>query len=79
VDLVCVRAEAECATNGGRAQVARSTALGRLSMLTLYSVVICVIAAVLYLAVNKHEPSRRVASALKVLIAVAAIVGHLMR
>jgi hypothetical protein len=51
-------------------------------MLALYSVVICLIAAVLYVAVNKHEPNRRVAAALKFLIvtwAIAAIVGHLMR
>ncbi len=50
-------------------------------MLPFYSAVICVIAAVLFVAVNEHEPSRRVASALKVLIvtlAVAAIVGHLV-
>jgi hypothetical protein len=52
------------------------------SVLSLYSVVICLIAAVLYVAVDKHEPSRRLASPLKVLIvtlAVAAIIGHLMR
>ena len=51
-------------------------------MLALYSVVIYMIAAVLYVAVNKHEPNRRVAAALKFLIvtcAIAAIVGHLMR
>jgi len=56
--------------------------VGNLSTLSLYNVVICVVAAVLYVAVNKHEPSRRIASALKVLIvtlAVAAIVRHLMR
>ena len=56
--------------------------VGNLSTLSLYNVVICAVAAVLYVAVNKHEPSRRIASALKVLIvtlAVAAIVRHLMR
>ena len=56
--------------------------VGNLSTLSLYNLVICVVAAVLYVAVNKHEPSRRIASALKVLIvtlAVAAIVRHLMR
>ena len=56
--------------------------VGNLSTLSLYNVVICVVAAVLYVAVNRHEPSRRIASALKVLIvtlAVAAIVRHLMR
>ena len=42
--------------------------VGNLSTLSLYNVVICVVAAVLYVAVNKHEPSRRIASALKVLI-----------
>jgi hypothetical protein len=51
-------------------------------VLPFYSLAICVVAAVLYVAVNEHEPSRRVASALKfliVILAVAAIVGHLMR
>jgi hypothetical protein len=51
-------------------------------MLPFYTFVICVIAAVLHVAVDTHEPSRRVASALKFLIitfAVAAIIGHLMR
>jgi hypothetical protein len=51
-------------------------------MLPFYTFVICVIAAVLYVAVDTHEPSRRVARALKFLIitlAVAAIVGRLMR
>jgi hypothetical protein len=51
-------------------------------ILSLYNLIICVVAAVLFVAVNAHEPSRRVASALKVLIvtlAVAAILGHLMR
>jgi hypothetical protein len=40
------------------------------------------IAAVLYVAVNKLEPNRRQASALKVLIialAVVAILAHLMQ
>jgi hypothetical protein len=51
-------------------------------VLLFYGLAICVLAAVSYVAVNEHEPSGRVASALKFLIvtlAVAAIVGHLMR
>jgi hypothetical protein len=54
----------------------------RTAMLPFYSLAICVVGAVLYVAVNKHEPNRRVAAALKFLIvtwAVAAIVGHLKR
>jgi hypothetical protein len=53
-----------------------------LPILSLYTIVICVVAAVLYVAVNKHEPNRRLASALKLLIATGAfapILGHLMR
>ena len=34
-------------------------------ILSLYSIVICAVAAVLYAAVNEHEPDRRLALALK--------------
>jgi hypothetical protein len=54
---------------------------GSLLILSLYNFVICVVAAVLYIAVNKFEPSSRLASALKIAIvavAVAAILGHLI-
>ena len=53
-----------------------------LPILSLYSIVLCVVAAVLYVAVNEHEPNRRVAFALKmfiVILVVAAIVHHWMR
>jgi hypothetical protein len=62
--------------------VAVSVRSGSLPIVSLYSFIICLVAAVLYVAVNAHEPSRRVAFALKVLIvtlAVAAILGHLMQ
>ena len=55
---------------------------GPLPILSLYSIVICVVAAVLYVAVNEHEPNRRLAFALKmfiVILVVAAIVHHWMR
>jgi hypothetical protein len=55
---------------------------GSLPVFSVYSFIICVVAAVLYVAVNAYEPSRRVAAVLKILIvtlAVAAIVGHLTR
>jgi hypothetical protein len=51
-------------------------------ILSLYSIVICVVAAVLYVAINEHEPDRRLAFALKifiVIVVVAAIVRHWMR
>jgi hypothetical protein len=50
--------------------------------LSLFNIVICVVAAALYVVVNEFEPNRRLASALKVVIvavAVAAILGHLRR
>jgi hypothetical protein len=50
-------------------------------ILSLYSFIICLVAAVLYVAVNKIEPNNRVASALKFLIitlAVGAILAHLI-
>jgi hypothetical protein len=54
---------------------------GSLLILGLYSLVICFVAAVLYVAVNDLEPNRREATALKILIiglAGAAILAHLM-
>jgi hypothetical protein len=54
---------------------------GSLLILGLYSLVICLVAAMLYVAVNNLEPNRREATALKILIiglAVAAILAHLM-
>jgi hypothetical protein len=51
-------------------------------ILSLYSIIICAVAAVLYAAVNEHEPDRRLALALKTLIVilvVAAIVRHWTR
>jgi hypothetical protein len=53
-----------------------------LLILSLYSFMICLVAAVLYVAVNNLEPNRRYASALKILIitlAVVAFLAHLMR
>jgi hydrogenase-4 membrane subunit HyfE len=50
--------------------------------LSLYILIICSVAAVLYAAVEAHEPNRRLASGLKraiVAVAVAAILGHLAR
>jgi len=47
----------------------------------LYSFIICLVAAMLYVAVNDIEPNRRHATALKALIivlAVLAIVSRLM-
>jgi hypothetical protein len=52
-----------------------------LLILSLYNILICLVAAVLYVAVNNLEPNRRHAFALKVAIialAVAAILSHLM-
>ncbi len=51
-------------------------------VLGLYILFTCLVAAVLYAAVEAHEPSSRLASALKrtiVAVAVAAILGHLTR
>jgi chromate transport protein ChrA len=51
-------------------------------VLSLSNIVICLVAAALYVAVNELEPNRRLASALRIVIvavAVAAILGHLMR
>jgi len=51
-------------------------------VLSLSNIVICSVAALLYVAVNEFKPNRRLASAVKVVIvavAVAAILGHLMR
>jgi uncharacterized membrane protein len=51
-------------------------------LLGLYSLIICSVAAVLYVAVDAHEPNSRLASALKrtiVAVAVAAILGYLAR
>ena len=49
-------------------------------ILNLYIDIICLVAAVLYVAVNKLEPNRRLARALRIVIvavAVAAILAHL--
>ena len=54
---------------------------GSLLSLGLYSLIISLVAAVLYVAVNNLEPNRRHAFVLKVLIitlALAAILTHLM-
>ena len=51
-------------------------------VLSLSNIVICSVAAVLYMAVNEFEPNRRLAPALRIVIvavAVAAIFRHLMR
>jgi chromate transport protein ChrA len=48
-------------------------------VLSLSNIVICLVAAVLYMAVNEFEPNRRLASALRIVIvavAVAAIFRH---
>jgi hypothetical protein len=47
---------------------------------SLYNLIICLVAAVLFVVVDAHEPNRSLASALKrtiVAVAVAAILGHL--
>ena len=52
-----------------------------MSILSLYNFIICLVAAVLYVAVNKVEPNRRDATGLKILIigtAGAAILAHWM-
>jgi len=49
-------------------------------IVNLYNLVICSVAAVLYVAVNKVEPNPRHAAGLKILIiglAIAAILAHL--
>jgi chromate transport protein ChrA len=51
-------------------------------VLSLSNIVICLVAAALYVAVNELEPNRRLASTLRIVIvavAVAAILGHLTR
>jgi hypothetical protein len=51
-------------------------------MLSLYNILICSVAAVLYAAVNNLEPNRRHASVLKLLIVILAgvtILTHLVR
>ena len=53
---------------------------GSLLILGLYSFIICLVAAVLCVAVNNLEPNRRESTALKILIiglAGAAILAHL--
>jgi hypothetical protein len=52
----------------------------RLLMFSLYNILICLVAAVLYVAVNKLEPNPRDAAGLKILIigvAGAVILAHL--
>jgi hypothetical protein len=52
------------------------------AILSLYGFIICLVAVVLYVAVNNLESNRRYASALKILIitlAVLAFLAHLMR
>ena len=51
-------------------------------VLSLSNIVICLVAAVLYVAVNEFEPNLRLASALRIAIVavgVAAIFSHLTR
>jgi hypothetical protein len=51
-------------------------------VLSLSNIVICLVAAVLYVAVNEFEPNRRLASALRIAIVavgVGAIFSNLMR
>ena len=48
----------------------------------IYVFGICVVAAILFVAVNEIEPHRRLASALRIVIVavgVAALLAHLMR
>jgi hypothetical protein len=50
-------------------------------ILCFYSLIICLVAAVLYVAINNLEPNPRAVTALKLLIiglAGAAILAHLM-
>jgi hypothetical protein len=50
-------------------------------ILSLYNILICLVAAVLYVAVNRLEPNRRDATGLKIMIigtAGAAILAHWM-
>ena len=50
-------------------------------LLSLYIIIVCLVAAVLYVAVNKLEPNPREGAGLKILIigvVGAAIVAHLM-
>jgi len=49
-------------------------------ILSLYNIVICLVAAVLYVAVNNTEPNQHAATALKALIialTVVTILAHL--
>jgi multisubunit Na+/H+ antiporter MnhB subunit len=51
-------------------------------VLSLSNIVICAVGAVLYVAVKKFEPNRRLASAQRIAIVVVgagAIFSHLMR
>jgi len=62
------------------ARLARAR-LTQMLILSLYNLIICLVAAVLYVAVNKVEPNSRDAAGLKILIiglAGAAILAHLM-
>jgi hypothetical protein len=55
---------------------------GSLLILSLYNILIFLVAAVLYVAVNKLEPNHRHASALKTMIialAIVAVLAHLMQ
>jgi len=66
--------------NNGNSKHARGS--DSLLILSLYNVLICLVAALLYVAVNKLEPNYRQASALKVLIvtlALVAILAHSMQ
>jgi hypothetical protein len=50
-------------------------------LLSLYNIIVCLVAAVLHVAVNKLEPNPREAAGLKILIiglAGAAILAHLI-
>jgi branched-subunit amino acid ABC-type transport system permease component len=61
---------------------APSLSLPVLTVFSLYIILICLVAAVLYVAVNKLEPNRHYASVIKLLIvavAVAAIFNQLAR
>jgi hypothetical protein len=61
---------------------ARRRRSGSLLILSLYNIIICLVATTLYVAVDNLEPNRRYASVLKILIvtlAFLAILAHLMR
>jgi len=60
----------------------RGAGISLLMVFGLYVLIICLVAAVLYAAVEAYDPNRRLASSLKrviVAVAVAAILGHLAR